>query len=378
MPIVDAKCTNCGATLQVDNSKEAMVCQYCGSAFVVEKAINNYNTTVVNNIANATINVAGANIENLITLAKNAEDVNNYEEARTYYTRVLEASPNNCEALLGKGVSALYCSDLNNINSEELIGYISKAIDFKTKDSFATDEEKNAFMLKSAEKLYNAAIVVMSAAQSHYNEYWKLQGSAVEYWGRLSKVIDIFQYVISISDGKSGEDFSFYYKESIKFIIVCCVEICEQRQFVSGIVNPGEILESEIKTDTKPVEALHRMYLALYDEMCHKIQEVEPDYTPKEINRNMEIKGGCYIATCVYGSYDCPEVWTLRRYRDFTLDRTWYGRAFIRAYYATSPTLVKWFGKHRWFKSIWKKRLDKMVKGLNDNGYDNTRYYDKY
>ena len=40
--------------------------------------------------------------------------------------------------------------------------------------------------------------------------------------------------------------------------------------------------------------------------------------------------GGCYVATAVYGSYDCPQVWTLRRYRDYTLAETWYGRAFIR------------------------------------------------
>ena len=32
--------------------------------------------------------------------------------------------------------------------------------------------------------------------------------------------------------------------------------------------------------------------------------------------------GGCYVATAVYGSYDCPEVWTLRRYRDYTLAAT--------------------------------------------------------
>ena len=31
---------------------------------------------------------------------------------------------------------------------------------------------------------------------------------------------------------------------------------------------------------------------------------------------------GCYIATCVYGSYDCPEVWTLRRFRDDTLAKS--------------------------------------------------------
>ena len=43
MPLVNAKCTNCGANLNVDSSKEAAVCEYCGSAFIVEKAINNYN-----------------------------------------------------------------------------------------------------------------------------------------------------------------------------------------------------------------------------------------------------------------------------------------------------------------------------------------------
>lgn len=45
MPIVRAKCTNCGANLSVDSLNEAAICQYCDSAFVVEKAINNYNIT---------------------------------------------------------------------------------------------------------------------------------------------------------------------------------------------------------------------------------------------------------------------------------------------------------------------------------------------
>ena len=87
--------------------------------------------------------------------------------------------------------------------------------------------------------------------------------------------------------------------------------------------------------------------------------------------------GGCYIATAVYGSYDCPEVWTLRRYRDNTLAETWYGRAFIRTYYAISPTLVKWFGDTSWFKRLWKNRLDSMVKKLNSEGYDDSPYNDQ-
>ncbi len=86
---------------------------------------------------------------------------------------------------------------------------------------------------------------------------------------------------------------------------------------------------------------------------------------------------GCYVATAVYGSYDCPQVWTLRRYRDNTLAESWYGRAFIRTYYAISPTLVKWFGKTGWFKKMWKGKLDRMVKKLQANGVESTPYNDK-
>jgi hypothetical protein len=90
-----------------------------------------------------------------------------------------------------------------------------------------------------------------------------------------------------------------------------------------------------------------------------------------------EKKRGCYVATCVYGSYDCPEVWTLRRYRDTTLAATWYGRAFIHTYYAISPTLVKWFGHTEWFKKMWQGKLDRMVSKLQANGVESTPYEDK-
>ena len=94
--------------------------------------------------------------------------------------------------------------------------------------------------------------------------------------------------------------------------------------------------------------------------------------------RGRYYKTGCYVATWVYGSYDCPEVWTLRRFRDYTLDSTWYGRAFIKLYYAISPTIVKFLGNKKWFKNFWRVRLDKMVAKLNENGVEGTYYKDKY
>lgn len=89
-------------------------------------------------------------------------------------------------------------------------------------------------------------------------------------------------------------------------------------------------------------------------------------------------KNGCYVATCVYGSYDCPEVWTLRRFRDYRLDNSLVGKMFIQCYYFISPKVVKLFGNNKYFKDFCKNRLDRFVDKLNKQGIDNTEYIDKY
>lgn len=111
----------------------------------------------------------------------------------------------------------------------------------------------------------------------------------------------------------------------------------------------------------------------------HKIIKLcDPNYViPVVEEPKPQATGGCYVATAVYGSYDCPQVWTLRRFRDYTLAETWYGRAFIRTYYTISPTLVKWFGHTEWFKKMWKGRLDRMVANLNAEGVEDTPYEDR-
>ena len=87
--------------------------------------------------------------------------------------------------------------------------------------------------------------------------------------------------------------------------------------------------------------------------------------------------GRCYIATCVYGSYDCPEVWTLRRFRDDALAQTAAGRLFIKLYYAVSPTLVDWFGETDWFRALGRFALDALTEALESRGFASTPYADK-
>ena len=112
-------------------------------------------------------------------------------------------------------------------------------------------------------------------------------------------------------------------------------------------------------------------YMIKYNEISERKLSV------KSSDNNVKSEG-CYIATVVYGSYDCPEVWTLRRYRDLKLYSSLIGTLFVRTYYAISPTLIKIFGKREWFKSIAKYQIDKIVENLQKKGYSSEKYFDKH
>ena len=143
-------------------------------------------------------------------------------------------------------------------------------------------------------------------------------------------------------------------------------------RFDTGLVQPFGPLGNCYQTLTVEIEGDYDdpVFKAFYDELSAEASR-------RNSNSNSGGSGGCYVATAVYGSYDCPQVWTLRRFRDYTLAESWYGRAFIRTYYAISPTLVKWFGETNWFKKMWKGKLDRMVANLNAAGVENSPYEDK-
>lgn len=94
------------------------------------------------------------------------------------------------------------------------------------------------------------------------------------------------------------------------------------------------------------------------------------------IQAEKKANAGCYIATSVYGAYDCPEVWVLRRFRDSVLLNSFGGRIFVKFYYAVSPTLVKVMGGNRLFVSFWRRFLDRTVVALKAKGFSDQKYSD--
>lgn len=109
----------------------------------------------------------------------------------------------------------------------------------------------------------------------------------------------------------------------------------------------------------------------------NNLLELYSNSSNRNSNSSNKTTGPCYIATAVYGSYDCPEVWTLRRFRDEVLYRTSLGKTFIKTYYRISPGLVKKYGDCKPLKNIAKVILDNFVKKLNDKGINDSYYVDK-
>ena len=195
------------------------------------------------------------------------------------------------------------------------------------------------------------------------NEYFKRE----QKFGVLNRSISVINDYFEVS----GEN-----KEEVLRKISDAIEKMYSVTFVYG-------------TETnQPTQADHSYTIRLENSVraaflteLKQIKEAHADltYLDELISKNSKqvSVGGCYVTTAVYGSYDCPQVWTLRRYRDCTLSKTWYGRAFIGIYYAVSPTLVKWFGHTDGFKKMWKKNLDRMVARLKSDGVEDTPYEDR-
>lgn len=479
MPIVQAKCTNCGANLEVDSTREAAVCPFCGTAYVVEKAVNNYNTVNNNQIQAQVVNIYGGTGDFTVT----GGTLQKYAGSSTHPTvpagvrfigegafkglRALEAVTlpaglreigkeafsgcdgltdlslpdtlesigeaafDGCTRLLGLALPAGLrvigekafrgCESLEKIELPEGITYVS---------NFAF---KNCSGLKSL-RLPGTMREVCCASFSHCSALESL--TLPESLGR----IDI-----------SG----FEACRSLKTLRVPgSVKVLDQQAFCGCTGLTSLVLENglrEIGSEafrgctglrelvlpdslgwTGPAQSdsnwpqrtfadctalksvrigagMGRLHRDMFEgctaletlTVPETLRDIDSNYCVRSRVRNVvapeawkrahateldclapyrktapQKKKGCYVATAVYGSYDCPEVWVLRRWRDRALAATPYGRAFIRFYYAVSPAAVKYFGRTKAFGRLFRPALDRLTARLRREGFADTPYRD--
>lgn len=170
MGLVSAKCTQCDANIEIDDTKEAGICQYCGTAFVTEKAINNYKTSVADNdISGNSNNVIEVNIDNLIKLAEHAIEAKNGEEVIYYANRALEINPESSKAWLLKMQAMDFVCKIGNLQVGESISYGNNAIKYAENKESTISQVYNFYI--------NRAIVLMDISASGLKDVTRIKQS---------------------------------------------------------------------------------------------------------------------------------------------------------------------------------------------------------
>ena len=131
--LVPAKCTGCGAALEVDNREKAAICPFCNNAYIVEQAINNYNIKMNGNlnVGTATINVNGVNVDNLLLRAKDFLAKGNFESALNYYNQVLDIDFSRQEAHDGINMTKHAIDNYTYFSSDANQGFSTGTLQLK-------------------------------------------------------------------------------------------------------------------------------------------------------------------------------------------------------------------------------------------------------
>ena len=327
------KCPECGK----DISDKAASCPHCGNpmASLFEKPKQDDKDR--------------DELERYLALARRAKEENNGENATRYYDLVLQKDPLSWEASFYQVYfKAMECKIMQISSAAVSIANCLDNVLYLIKEHEKSSEQKPAVSEVLA-RCVMAVSMLSNGGINHYNKFPTTDGAFGECANRVVTSGSIYNSFVDAMKKNFPDD-----KETIS---------TAAEGYANYIFNNQKFYDRDWgNRKIGEMEAL--------------IKETKPSFVASTIPEPTK-SGGCYIATSVYGSYDCPSVWTLRRYRDYELARTWFGRLFIRVYYAISPTVVRHFGKTKWFNSIWKRKLDKMVANLQNNGYESTPYEDK-
>ena len=321
MSLVNVKCPNCGDSIQLDNERADGFCSYCGSKIKVQEAINLIRID------------KSSDLQNFLNLAQSAIDGNNGKEALEYANKAIHFSTdqdmkiNVYSYFLGKCLDDLkFCMvQLEDTKAMKDLYDANCAVNaFKATENTLASDGIADMILGQENSVLNLRLSVPNELITSNETLSQLTAEVAKQWVYYQNAINAR---FNVYGSAMNEDALMRYKNNLALI------------------------KKGLPED--------------------KINCIDED------NMTNETKGPCYVATAVYGSYDCPEVWTLRRFRDYSLAESMFGRTFIKIYYATSPTLVKWFGKDHFFKKTFKPILDKFVSKLQNNGVASTPYEDR-
>ncbi|WP_150383976.1 CFI-box-CTERM domain-containing protein [Bifidobacterium rousetti] len=325
-------------------------------------------------------------------LADESFDRADTKTALKYYTQIIEQDPEdymaNFRRLLCQAGEGTAASPMLHLPASEAANFFNKL----SEDTSLSEEEKAAKALTSIVLINNYGMACWQARDSFFTTRRNAGNTSNimcttkdAYNVFLNMTTDVSSSLIQTMEGaapyfdKYGADF----KETCQTILNNAEDILNKLSSnYATVANVTYTLADLTLTDNgrnivyELAKRLHTVYLQI--DPKHKIPSSlkPPSEGGTGVSEERQSEW-CYVATYVYGSYNCPQVWVLRRFRDRILGRSLIGRLFIRLYYAVSPRLITIFGNTSAFRKVIRVILDKFVNYLMMRGMSNTPYQDR-
>lgn len=340
------------------------ICDHCKTKYTSEET----KKIMVEGFLDVTVDKSDE-LKNFKKLAIQYYNAENFEQAQIYFSKVLEIDTTDWKATFYNGVCSSKLSNLAEFRLKDSVNSAQLAI--KIIQNLAISKEKKQEKIIEILSVVNSvAISYQEISFNHYNQYWEMESSVTELIIRLQICNEAYVYCFDVINEYELNATKIQILLS-KNIISSCVEICRFRDYKMFVKGTELVRQYRLSLENR------QKYINIYHDKVAFVKKNEPSYIAPSIEDKDMIKSeGCYIATSIYGTYDCPELWTLRRFRDNILYDSFFGRAFIKFYYFTSPKVIKIFGKSQVFNLCIKKLLNRFVNTLIRHGISSIPYDD--
>lgn len=299
MAFILTTCGSCGKEIQVPDDIDSAKCMYCGCDVSFKK----------------TITANSSSVENFLTLARTAGVAGNYDEAYTYYNRVLEIDPQNVIAWYGKGESAGWLSNLKEFRFAEMLIAFQNSLRF-TEENQRIELEKNCALT-----INNIATACYQIARKHLIEFIALPNTWPNYIAQCSQIITIYEEAHKLSPND-------------RLIMENIIHLCKDN--IEG-VKYNDPYDNNTQKITFLVDAYEQKTKSILNSYAEKIKQQDSSYVPPNPQRK---SADCFVVTATMGNENNYSVQYLRKFRDEYLRKSSIGRRFISWYYENGPKLA--------------------------------------